>query len=146
MRSHDDRIQMCERQFREVCVDSLNDSTHTQQDLADLAGVHQCTIARWFAYTGEVPIPAYVLSVLPREVALPILAHVARKHDHDVVPCAPHAKELNGNLEDEELDLAAELGKLVEAARTTDRRKVLRHLEKMSVLISRARSEIYNMG
>jgi hypothetical protein len=145
MHSHDDRIQMREREFREVCVEALNSSNQTQQQLADLAGVHQCTIARWFAYTGDPSIPAYILGTLPSNVVLPILSFLAHKHGYNITPAAVPAGALNGKLEDEELDLAAELGRLIESAKKTDKRRMLRVLDQMMVLVSRAKSEIYSM-
>jgi len=137
---------MKEKEFRSACVEALMSSEETQQSLADVAGVNQSTVARWFAYTGDLSCPAYLLAVFPPQVSIPILTYLAAKHGYDLVqrPTFPPGT-LNGKIEDESLDLAHQLGRLIDGAKKADKKQMLRILEDMNLTISRAKSEIYMM-
>lgn len=142
MHTTDKRIADLASAFKEACVDALVESGLTQQDLADACGTNQATISRWFAYSTEFHMPAYIVHVLPEPLRIVILRHLADSMNCSVNP-RPEAKSLKGNPSDEALLIMQELGKLVKHTRESrDKRGAIRCLNKIEELTSRARAEV----
>lgn len=129
----DPEIQRMDEDFRAICTEALYESDVPQKALADRNKVTQPHISRWFSYSGDSPLPAFRIPLLPKSIALPILKYLASKFEAVLFERNPSKMELDGKVTDEVLDLAQRVGKLAGEARDgkIDRKRCRREFEKI---------------
>jgi len=145
MHFFDRRIEKASEDFKALCVESLNSTGFTQQDIADACGTTQATVSRYFSYNGDHQLPAFLMQFIPPEIALPLLIDIADKHNFDVTRKPGVEGKLNGKIEDELLDMLTELGEVTKEAKSTrqeDFRRVARHLPHIKEIVARMEAEV----
>ena len=140
----DPTVQRVEDEFREASTEALYSSSAPQKAIADLNKVQQSTISRWLSYTGDTPLPAFRILLLPHDIAFPILKFLANKFDMVLLPRNPTKGQLDGQIADEALSLAESVGKLAGEAQQgrLDRKKCREILEAIIVKASKGLDEL----
>ena len=126
--------------FKQACIEAFHDSPFNQQAIADACDTTQETISRWFGYTSEQHLPAFLLSVLPKEIAIPLLKFFADKFDYVMIARKPEM-QLDGHIEDELLEIDRLQGKIIEMG-MQDPKRSRKLVDKMRSVVERMDTEL----
>mgnify|MGYP007083481298 CR=1 FL=1 len=103
--------------LKTTCVQAYQDAEITQEQLADALKTTQANISRWFAYSTDQHLPAFLIPMLPRPVLEAVIAFLASAGNMMVVPTIKLVDQLNGSLDDEIVAIIEKIGSLSEEHR-----------------------------
>jgi transcriptional regulator with XRE-family HTH domain len=140
--------------IREDFRSSVNEIMHAerlvQKQVADKLGVDQSTISRWLSFEGDSDFPAPFTSLLTLQLeplAIAILKFQADRMGYDVVKRVK-VSALNGELDDEMLEIVEHLGHIVEDSRTSGLggyKKCRARLDAIGDAVAKAKEELNTM-
>ncbi len=140
MKMKSERIQRLANDFKQACIEAYHDSPFNQQAVADSCETTQESVSRWFSYTSDQHLPAFLISFLPKEIAVPILKFLANKFEYVLVARKPEM-ELDGRIEDELLEIDRLQGKIIEI-REEDPKKCRKLVDKLRGVVDRMDHEL----
>mgnify|MGYP007100140041 FL=1 len=103
--------------LKTTCVQAYQDAGITQEQLADALKTTQGNVSRWFAYSTDQHLPAFLIPMLPRPVLEAVIAFLASAGNMMVVPTIKLVDQLNGSLDDEIVAIIEKIGSLSEEHR-----------------------------
>jgi hypothetical protein len=129
-------------EVKEQFLVAMQEAPYSQEAIADACHTTQPTISRWFSYSLDHIPPVYVLALLPEEIAMPVLKWLLKRFGWNAVKPIP-VRQVNNSFEDECLDIAKELGHIVEEVQGhPERAKIIRkHFLELQEVVSRGLAE-----
>lgn len=147
MHFFDAKAKQLSEDLRSLIKNVMDENKITLQDIADSLGVHHTTISRWIKYDGDIHLPAAITSLLSSEKLFPLAMAIIQHQASPlglIVTRKVACSKLNGSLDDEQLAMAATLGKMIDDAKANSRKKreIRNSIQHMRELLNQAEAEL----
>lgn len=139
-----ERIQRKGNEFKEFLTERQHEAELTQDAIASELSVKQNTISQYLNPKTDNHLPAFVLPMLPKPLALESLRFLAKDVECVVVPRAEIKGRTDGSLDDELLDIDVIQGDIIKL-RKKNLQACMSKLDQLASVIEKMRVEVMDI-